>query len=357
MTYSNSVTGGVARAARWGLLAVGVIAAAAVFSTCGGPKPDARVVAPPSAAPPPASGGAVPTGSAATAVPAPSGGLETSGGTAASVPPAETEAVDRSTTPGKIQCETLDCDLATEVCCVDGGLGACVPRPTTADERPCGVGPQIEQRECDERADCAGEETCCRALLFRPDCSSRVMRWSCAAACGSSGPWSDEVCLRDSTCKNGPCIAKSDLVGWPNEGFCPLDTPALACGQATCKPGEKCCWDAMAGKGSCTADGSCYPPPGGPRFFELFACERPGDCVAGFDCFTSTGLELVHEYRCGHAACSYTMAIDGPFLCSELADCPVMRRESDGGQARVLRPLSCKHESAFPPGVKVCGYR
>lgn len=256
----------------------------------------------------------------------------------------------RSTTPGKIACETLDCDLASEVCCVDEGVGRCVARTGAKGEQACGA--KATSRDCDEALDCRAGETCCRRL----DCSGGgspcvdpgsadacVTRATCAPTeqCFAG----DRACLPLSICPNGPC----------EEGHCPAPRPALACGAAKCAPGQSCCWDPVTRDGTCDCDGSTAGI--GTRKLAVFSCESPGDCGGGYGCFSSTGIPSAPSFHCGMVATSCTRVVDGPYLCDQVADCPpLVVGDTSTGALSTLGPVGCRHDPTDPASVKRCVY-
>lgn len=286
-----------------------------------------------------------------SAVAVPSVSVEPSTSAVASSPPIAgvRKLPPRSATPGKIACETVDCDLASEVCCVDKGVGRCVARTGAGDAPACGAGASL--RDCDEAADCGKGEACCRRL----DCSgggSPCVDPDSEDACATNATCTpaaqcfsgDRACLPQSSCANGPC----------EEGHCPAPRPALACGAAKCAPGQTCCWDPVTHEGSCDCAGSTAGTSGQ---LAVFACESPSDCGGGRGCFSSTGLPASPSYHCGVVATSCTRVVDGPYLCDKLADCPpLVVGDTSTGALSTLGPVGCRHEPADPPTVKRCVY-
>ncbi|MBI5534386.1 MAG: hypothetical protein HY898_16805 [Deltaproteobacteria bacterium] len=341
-----------------------VIAAWAAISTCGSPTPEIRNAAPPVPSAPPIerSAGSVnaPSASAAPSA-APSASPPTSASAAASAgPPA---APLRTTTPGKIQCETVDCDLATEICCVDVTEGRCLAKSKAVGPSPCLKGTflpaevskrMIQERRCDESADCRSGERCCEFAEYDDTCQpSTAARWRCATKCPSGREHSDEVCLRGSSCATGPCVVAPGVAESPLQGYCPGFTPELACGQSTCKGGDVCCWDPKAHTGRCAKPGTCNTKVETSEF----ACERPSDCGARFDCYNTTGMHGVEEYGCHQYRCSVNKLFAGPFLCDSAADCPVIVRHSGPTSSiKAYAPVRCRRSAEDPAGVKVCEY-
>lgn len=247
----------------------------------------------------------------------------------------------RSETPGKIQCETVDCDLAREICCVslETGAGRCLLRSVAPGANPCGLA--ATERRCDEAADCGASQACCaerdcsadRSPCMPPGAEGCTDRWSCKPA-EQCAPM-DQVCLPGSSCAHGACT----------DGTCPTLAPGFACGQTKCKSGERCCWDPKARKGTCNCN------PDGVSAGSIYDCQRPGDCGPGYGCYSSLGLSDFQHYHCGIIDQSCTRLVDAPYLCDRLRDCPPLVR----GDA-VYEPKSCAHDPSDPPGVKRCVY-
>src|SRR5690606_6616166 len=146
----------------------------------------------------------------------------------------------RSSTPGKIQCETVDCDLATEVCCYDEAKGRARCVPNTGAAPRCA--PAEQERTCDESSDCGAGARCCRTEDADADCSNRRERWLCnPGGCGQTGDPTEELCLPGSACARGAC--REGTVRTSLQGLCPPDTPSMACGAKQCAAGEVCCWN------------------------------------------------------------------------------------------------------------------
>lgn len=131
--------------------------------------------------------------------------------------------------------------------------------------------------------------------------------------------------------------------------------PSLACGDATCAPGKKCCWDPIAHKGSCGCDESAAGP--GFGHLAVFACERPSDCGGGYGCFSSTGVPNYQSYTCGRVETSCTRVVDSPYLCDVVANCPpLIVGDTSTGALTSVGPNGCRHDPADPPSVKRCTY-
>lgn len=270
----------------------------------------------------------------------------------------------RATTSGKIQCETVDCDLATEICCVDAGIGRCIARSAAVGAAPClkdsilpiGAAKIVTQeRRCDESSDCGSGERCCESVEVDDGCQpSSAPRWRCAKQCRSSSGHSGEVCLRGSRCANGDC----DIPGGTDEpalaGYCPATPPQLDCGGTKCTGNDVCCWNPKARAGRCAKPGSCVPQVETVQY----ACEHPTDCDAGYDCYNTSGSYYYETYACHQARCSSTKLFDGPYLCDTIADCPVALRAAHPSlKITAHAPDSCQPGSSDPSGVKVCHYR
>lgn len=263
----------------------------------------------------------------------------------------------RSATPGKVQCETVDCDLATELCCLDesSGKGRCVPKSPPGGAA-CGPGEQV--RACDEGGDCGATGHCCRSQRRDDDCAA-TETWSCEASCGSSGEPTDELCLPGSSCARGSCQASKDIAGWPRQGACPADGPPIACGATTCAPGEACCWSSKTKKGRCLKSGEdCSPDYEKNRPAHLFRCRSSADCSGDQECFSSTGNMLSHEFSCGTVRCNPMIGILGPYLCKTKSDCaPSITVIASETTDATYNLTGCSQDPDYPPGIKVCKYQ
>lgn len=254
----------------------------------------------------------------------------------------------RTSTPGKIACGSVDCDLGTEVCCADAGTGRCVAKTASPTAEACG--PKEAELRCDEGADCARGEACCRRVHCGPDQSPCVdpdaddACTSYASCVPSSQCYSgDLACLPHSTCSNGPCEGDR----------CPAAAAALPCGGVQCAPHKTCCWDPVAGKGTCECSETA--PPAGR--LAVFACESPSGCGAGYGCFNSSGTPDFRVFHCGQVATSCTRVVDGPYLCEKLADCPpLVVGDTSTGALSTLKATGCRHDAEDPPTVKRCVY-
>ena len=267
---------------------------------------------------------------------APSAELGTSAQLSAQPKAARAPLAPRATTPGKIQCETVDCDLATEVCCVSdpqqagqGLVGSCVPKPAPNAEGAtpwvCPTNTLVTERSCDEASDCSAGKRCCTA----PYDESNLKRESCESQCGG------ERCLAGSTCGNGNvCDAKDGA----RAGECPLAIKPPQCGKAACKLGQRCCWDGESKTGRCAED--CAE---GAAWFE---CTRPEHCAQSYTCNTWPG---VTQYRCGGSG------FQGGVLCNSVKDCP-KHLSALGFHPGAPVAKSCEPSKELPPGVKGCVY-
>jgi hypothetical protein len=89
-----------------------------------------------------------------------------------------------------------------------------------------------------------------------------------------------------------------------------------------------------------------------------YACERPSECGAGYDCYNTSGSYSFETNACHQAQCSGNKLFDGPFLCDSTADCPItLRAAGPAQQVTAHAPVSCQHRRGDPAGVKVCEYR
>ena len=304
--------------------AAAVIAAVVVVACAAQPAPQPAPIASasPTASPRPAE-------SATPATPP-------SSAPSASTAPALPRLPRRKSTPGKISCETTDCDLATEICCAaireDGSArGTCVPKPAERYPSPCckpgewcsNDGNMVE-RSCDESADCSAGQQCgdidpLEGGLGYQECQTR---------------WPVEVCLAGSTCKNGNACQADDAA---TVGICNLQIAPPRCGQQTCKVGETCCWSSEEHRGSCAAE--CGPDDLALR------CTSPEQCDHS-DCDSLPGPS---GYDCGGHGFQFGI------LCRTVRDCPNQATGiAFGPGAPTLK--GCKHLDWAPPSVKSCVY-
>jgi hypothetical protein len=297
--------------------------------TCGPPLPQQH------ATPPRAAASAAAVVPATAAPPAPSAAPTSSDAPGEPAPPERPARVSvGTTTPGKVQCDTTVCDLATEVCCFapQSGVGRCVPKPPlgyqgmspccpTGASIFCGNPEHTIERLCDEMTDCQLGERCCAGYAGEGD----LAREECATSCG------EERCLPGSTCRNGnTCPASEHELG----SRCPLRVEEPRCGTSECAAGEVCCWHRDEESGRCAAQ--CDT-----ELERTFECTRPTQCD-GYPCNDrGTG-----SYRCGGDGFEFGV------LCDKLADCP-KHLSSLGPYAKAVR---CEHAAGLPTGVKQCVY-
>jgi hypothetical protein len=280
-----------------------------------------------------------------------------------SAPPSAGSSPAPGPAPGKVRCGALDCDVADEICCVEAGdadAGRCIGKATATASHPCGGG--SAERRCDDSSDCGAGEACCRSIdcsggrkpCLEPRCTER---WSCAAIDQCSV--SNRRCSKGSTCPTGEC----------RDGFCPEPPLSPSCGEVTCRPGETCCWDERARKGTCEArlGDACYDRASEAsttthRTFSEFSCQRPRDCGDGYACFTDSGNLFYEAFACHHVAGGCNRGFDTRFLCDDTNDCPeaLFLNLGPGKDGRIMigahRRTSCRHFDSDPPRVKSCGY-
>lgn len=313
---------------RAGRDAMGLCAAlgAGVAIACTTPQPPhgAGVDAPPSASPAMVVPATPPVASSSVVAPtAPS-------------PPVAARLPARASTPAKIACETVDCDLESEVCCVvrrhDGSTtGSCAAKPAGQDSgspccpgRECSAEGMTVDRRCDEAGDCpaghrCGELDAGEGLLEQQFCAVR---------------WEVEICLAGSTCRNGNgCVAQVGAL----VGRCPLQIAPPSCGAKVCKLGETCCWNVEDHRGRCSA--TCDE---GERPFE---CTSPAHCDHS-SCDASPGSL---QYDCGGGG------HQGSVLCRTVKDCPE-HLSAFGSYPGARTARACKHQEGTPPGAKACVY-
>lgn len=110
--------------------------------------------------------------------------------------------------PGKVACGSTECDTATDSCCAktsfgDGGLTTetvCQPK---ADQCNNGIGGSFA---CDEAADCAGGEVCCRGFTGA-SCKAGACGFGTVQVCsGAAECTNDGGACNEYTCK----IAKTE---------------------------------------------------------------------------------------------------------------------------------------------------
>lgn len=262
----------------------------------------------------------------------------------------------RSSTPGAVQCETLDCDSKTETCCFDISTmqGRCLPRGSE-EAQQC-VGEDKEQRECDESADCASGSLCCIQKRYDEACESQVELWACQV--GKSCDYavhSSEVCLTGSSCSGGPCKTDTRMLGSKRQGLCPSTITDIPCGDNKCGLGKACCYDPSTKRGTCVKESDACEQEGASFLGRhLYWCTKRSDCPEGSECFNATGQASHQEFSCGPTRCNVMSAMLGPFLCATKADCPPTREDGEGN---VYRVSGCAESSSAPKGVRLCEYR
>ena len=98
-----------------------------------------------------------------------------------------------ATSPGKIDCETVECDARSEICCELYGSPV---RKCVAKSDPAGCATvEALWKSCDELADCGDSEVCC--YVARPDPSSTAMQVCRKKSCN---PEESEACLPGGKC-------------------------------------------------------------------------------------------------------------------------------------------------------------
>jgi hypothetical protein len=113
-----------------------------------------------------------------------------------------------STSPGKIECATVECDLRTELCCQDHDTGRCV---SLDDKAGCGS-KNVLWKRCDESADCGKGEVCCYSP--RPDPETIAENLCRKGGCVDPDM---EICLAGGRCRNGQrcrLLDKDQYDGW-----------------------------------------------------------------------------------------------------------------------------------------------
>lgn len=281
---------------------------------------------------------------ASTAVPA----------SASASAPVPLPASSATTTPGRVQCITTSCDTSKEICCATEGQGRCIPKAGASAARPCAEGEA--ERHCDEAADCTSGDHCCQVFDHNDSCDL-TERWQCSKVrCGSTADSTWELCLLGSTCASGACKRKTGDESVASQGYCPLQTHGLSCGNATCGAGEACCWDAKARKGKCTSNGTCGEGSSPQAVSRLFACQHPNNCDGRFTCVNSTGSSSNEEYTCQDIKCHSMTLFLGPYVCDKAKDCPPRIWIGNPPPAE-YRLKGCVHRPDDPPGVKTCEYK
>lgn len=234
-----------------------------------------------------------------------------------------------STTPGAIACNTVSCDLASQMCCLNitDGVGRCLAKEGAF----CRAGDI--HAHCDENADCAGGQVCCPY-------------WGCSGGCPpehicQQAPcdYGNEVCLPGGACRRGfRCV--TDETGMA--GACQWENIGARCGGKRCSGDTPvCCWNAETKKGECVAS-SC------PSESNRLTCSGPADCggsaCVAYHFIGQPETEPDQGYVCGPLS-----HVVNSVLCSSMKDC--FQHPPTGAP-----PLRCAHTAELPPGVKKCVY-
>ena len=91
--------------------------------------------------------------------------------------------------PGLLQCGASVCATATQLCCIaDNGSVGCVAGSSSC----AGL-----ERECDEAADCAGDDRCCVPMTARV---FPAYRTQCAPGCDINKGFFFQVCKTQAEC-------------------------------------------------------------------------------------------------------------------------------------------------------------
>ncbi len=160
-----------------------LLSLAALLAACPSPapppnlEPSAAAVAPSSAA---ASDDAPTLTASAATTSIPSATAAPSAKPTASAPVADLPLLAQaSASPGKIRCATVECDLATELCCEAWGkdhrVGTCLAK---AGFKGCPA-KTTQVNQCDEPADCDKGKTCC----YRPALPESLAETVCMDKC------------------------------------------------------------------------------------------------------------------------------------------------------------------------------
>ena len=107
-----------------------------------------------------------------------------------------------TTDPGSVRCNGATCAAINHFCCDQSGAESCLAKPIPG---ACAG----FTRECDEKADCIGQNVCC----IPPNASIKVAyNTRCEANCGNNDPFSYQVCKTSAECLNGmACIGQPCL--------------------------------------------------------------------------------------------------------------------------------------------------
>ena len=235
-----------------------------------------------------------------------------------------------TSTPGRLQCNTTTCDLATEACCLNEsqGLGYCIPK---GEQNQCREADTRAQ--CDENEDCPGKQVCCPY-------------WGCSGGCPPEQVCQDapceygsEICQPGGQCRPGFTCE----TGWTGrQGYCAWQDVGAQCGGKRCSGATPlCCWDEKAGKGTCAAS-TCDS-----KELARFYCTGPKDC-GGSTCAALQYLGAPDAPRVSYGCVPMSHLVNA-VLCNTKKDCP--RHPPTGTE-----PSACRHTADLPPGVKGCVY-
>jgi hypothetical protein len=240
------------------------------------------------------------------------------------------------TTPGAILCGDTLCRLGTEVCCenLHAGVAQCVPRPSNPDAYACGgVRDAIDEKHCDEMADCPGGKSCCAT-------------WGCSGGCPPVHVCTDVPCWHgplEQCLPGGACSARFRCVveHGMRTGTCRYERAGVACGDKRCSGEEPlCCWNAKTRRGTCAAD--CPEDPGGDTW--RLACTSPDDC-GGYPC-ADFAISPTRPVSCMG---SYNVPDQsGVVFCRSIRDCPKMNM--------LGKPRACVPDPTFPGAAKTCRF-
>lgn len=239
-----------------------------------------------------------------------------------------------STTPGKILCGALECDLRTQVCCESRDRAECVPKSSDPNKYACGDNEDAVERHCDETPDCPKGQGCCASWGCSGGCPQVD---ECEAVPCRHGPL--ETCLPGGTCSPGfRCMVQEGN----RTGTCAYTNAGVACGASHRCSGATpaCCWNTKTRTGTCAAN--C---PGGDNedLMELH-CLSSDDC-GGYPCANLTvGSNGVVFCNSGY----YVPDQSSLVFCRKLSDCPKMNMAG--------KPKACRPDRHYPGNAKVCIY-
>lgn len=244
--------------------------------------------------------------------------------------PVASRASAPNTTPGKIKCGDVSCDVETEVCCADftGGGARCAKRPADLGDDVCGG--SALTKYCDGAEDCPGG-ACCETAACTGDCPPL---YACESPRCETQP--------GGVCQGGACPHGFRCATSGAEASCVLANPGVHCGTKRCEGDTPlCCWNVKTKQSSC---GKSCPGDGMGDSAQL-ACAGVADC-GGYACgrFSSSPAK---NYACaGH---SFAGDRFSPILCASLADCPKQF-------GVVASTCASPGDDSLPPNAKVCGY-